>query len=63
MITIHDERGVLGTIEIAADGLRGSTPAMQDMADQALDNSGGDAELAYRKIARMNNGHSWATLS
>jgi hypothetical protein len=60
MLEIHAGDKVLGTITLTADGLAGSTPAMQEMADQSVRNSGGDTELAYRKLARMNNGYSWA---
>ena len=60
MLAVYTEQGMAGTIRLTDGGLEGSTPALQDMAGQATDNAGGDPQLAYRMLARMNNGRSWA---
>jgi hypothetical protein len=60
VIEIHGPEGVRGTIDRGPDGLTGSTPAMQRLADQALKNARGNADEAWEHLLSINSGYSWA---
>ncbi len=58
-LRVFDAQGMLGTITLDGGQLTGSTRSIQQMADGALRNAGGDAEQAFRDLNGRNNGYLW----
>jgi hypothetical protein len=59
MLEVHGASGLKGTITRTGTALQGSTGSMQDLADQALKNAGGDLDEAWDHLRNINNGYAW----